>query len=383
MDNDKKYRIALVIKTDGLEYDDRVRKEIVTVKTLFPNISFKIFVILPENKETIGVTGYDTPFRSFYIKSRDKYPSNKKLVLKSYEFYRAIKDEIKDFDAIWCANDDTALIAALVDKNHLLWDLHEIPSAMLNSPVKRLLLKYIFSRCKVVVHANPQREEYLEGLGLISNPAKHFAIRNYPNFEDKDGNYNTEYYNFVKWKAERKCVYLQGLGDDGRSPYETISAVLNTNDLYAVVVGSFDNESKERLQKEYGKEFEDRVFFVGKIPQLKIPQYMEQCCMSLVFYKNIRPNNYYCEANRFYQAILSGLPVVVGNNPTMKELVDKYRFGISINDDGRDVKKIMEGINRILENYDYYQKNVINNKENLLWKKQDTEFKAIIGKLLE
>ena len=67
----------------------------------------------------------------------------------------------------------------------------------------------------------------------------------------------------------------------------------------------------------------------------------------------------------------------------MKELVDKYRFGISINDDGRDVKKIMEGINRILENYDYYQKNVINNKENLLWKKQDTEFKAIIGKLLE
>ena len=77
---EKKTRIALVIKTDGLEYDDRVRKEILTTQKLFPNVEFKIFVMFPENKETDGVTSYGVPYHSVYIPSRDKYPSSGLIV---------------------------------------------------------------------------------------------------------------------------------------------------------------------------------------------------------------------------------------------------------------------------------------------------------------
>ena len=379
---EKEIKIALVIKTDGLEYDDRVRKEILTTQKLFPNISFKVFVMYPENKETTGVTSYGTPYRSVYVPSRDKYPSAKKAALKSYEFYKAIKDELKSFDAVWCANDDTTMVVALANRKHLLWDLHELPTSMLGSKPKRWLLRYLFSRCKVVVHANPQREKYLENIGIITNPSKHYALRNFPNFEDKDTEYDETYQKFVAWRNDRKCVYLQGLNNDSRAAYESISAVLQIPQLSAVVVGNYDKESRQKLAEEYGEGLEKRVYFVGKIPQLKIPQYVEQCQLSLIFYKNVRPNNWYCEANRFYQSVIMGLPVVVGNNPSMREMVEQYGFGVSIDDDGKDIFKIKQGIETVLNNYDAYILKNEENRKRLLWDNQENRIREIINHLL-
>lgn len=378
----KEIKIALVIKTERLEYDDRVRKEILTIQKLFPQVRFKIFVMFPENKETHGVTSYGTPFQSVYLQSRDKYPSGQKAALKSYEFYKAIKKDLKSFDAVWCANDDTAVVAALVANKHLLWDLHEIPSSLTDNGLKKMLLKYIFARCKVVVHANPQREEYLESIGIVRSPKKHFALRNYPNFSDRDTEYDDHYHDFVKWRGDKKCVYLQGLAYDSRAAYESIAAVLRFPQLSAAVVGGFDKESRDRLEREFGDSFADRVYFVGKIPQLKIPQYVEQCFMTLVFYKNVSPNNYYCEANRFYQSVILGLPVVVGNNPSMKELVDRYGFGVSIDDDGRDVDKIVSGIEEIVNHYEMYCANIKKSRAVLNWESQEETFRQIFNTLM-
>ena len=40
MDKNKQYKIALVLYTQGLDYDDRIRKEMLSIKSLFPNIDF-------------------------------------------------------------------------------------------------------------------------------------------------------------------------------------------------------------------------------------------------------------------------------------------------------------------------------------------------------
>ena len=121
-------------------------------------------------------------------------------------------------------------------------------------------------------------------LGLISNITKHYAIRNYPNFDDVDQEYDDIYKDFIRWKNNRRCVYLQGLNNDGRAAYESVKTVLDTDDLVAVVVGSFDKKAKELLEKEYAKGLENRVFFAGRIPQLKLPQYVEACFTTMVFY---------------------------------------------------------------------------------------------------
>lgn len=376
-------KIALVIKTEGLEYDDRVRKEILTVMKLFPEITFKIFVMLPENKEYEGVTSYGVPFKSLHIASRDKYPSAKKTTLKAWEFYKAVEKDVKEFDGVWVANVDAAFVPMFLRHKRILWDLHELPLKFTGDWPSRQLLRHTFNRCKVIIHANPQREQYLEGIGVVKESSKHFALRNYPNFEDIDSDYDEKYLNFVRWKGERRCIYLQGLNFDRRAPYESICTVMSVPDLCAVVVGGFDNAIKERLEEEFGEELQRRVLFIGKVPQLKIPQYVRQCYSTLVFYKNVSPNNYYCEANRFYQSVIMGLPVVVGGNPSMKELVEKYGFGVSIDDDGSNVEKIKTGLLNVINNYDKYLQNNIRNRYQLIWNNQEPVIAAIINKLFE
>ena len=379
-----KKSIALVIKTDGLEYDDRVRKEILSVKKLFPEISFQIFVMLPENKIVFGTTSYGIPFKSVYIPSRDKYPAANKTLLKAYEFYEAVKNDIRCFDAVWAANVDASFVPLLATNKRIIWDLHELPSIFLGNGIKKSILKYIFGRCRVVLHANPQRETYLESIRVVKDPSKHFALRNYPDFNDfsllgDDDTYNA----FVKWRGRRRCVYLQGLSLVGRAPIESISAVLGVPDLCAVVVGGFDNNIKDQLESKFGLQLNERVFFVGKIPQLVIPNYVKQCFTTLVFYKNTNPNNYYCEANRFYQSVVMGLPVVVGNNPSMKELVDKYGFGVSIDDDGCNVDLIREGLQKVIDDYDFYQKNSLLYREKLMWRTQEPIIAEFIRRLFD
>lgn len=375
-------KIALVIKTDGLEYDDRVRKEIMSIQDIFPHIHFKIFAMLPDNKKYEGITDYGVPFASVYVPARDKYPSAQKVLLKAWQFQKAIEKELVNYDAVWCANDDTLVTVALTSNKRVLWDLHEIPAALTGSWLKRKLLRYLFTRCKVVVHANPQRKQYLESIGVISQPENHYSLRNYPNFDDWDRDYDEKYQDFIAWKGKRKCVYLQGLDQERRASYESVKAIMQGTDLCAVVVGSYYNPSKEQLLSEYGDGLFERIYFVGQIPQLKIPQYVSQCFLTLVFYKNVSPNNYYCEANRFYQSVIMGLPVVVGCNPSMKEIVDKYGFGVAIEDDGNNVEKIIEGIEKIIANYDFYIDNINLSKDNLLWKNQKDELDTIVKQLL-
>lgn len=379
---EKIIKIAFVIKTEGLEYDDRVRKEILTILKYYPNINFMIYAMLPDNKEEEGVTSYGIPYKSVKIPARDKYPSRKKPLLKAYQFYSILRKELEGYDAIWAANVDASFFPMLVKNKHIIWDLHELPGIYLGSWWKLKILQYIFCRCEVILHANTHRIQYLEKLGAIVNPEKHYAIRNYPNFEDVDSTYDNTYRQFVSWKRDRKCVYLQGLTNIGRAAYESVSAILRFPELCAVVVGVFDTKVRERLEVEYGSLLQQNILFVGKIAQMKIPQYVSQCSTSLIFYKNISPNNYYCEANRFYQAVILGLPVIVGNNPSMKEFVDKYGLGISIDDDGCSIDKIAEAIYKLFHNYDQYQVNNIINRNIVVWDQQEDFFKDIVGRWL-
>lgn len=382
MDKNKHYRVALVIRTDGLDYDDRLRKEILTIQKLFPNVKFKIFPMFDDNRSEEGISSYGVPYKSVHSPARDKYAQRTHLIRKSIDFYTSAKNDLKGFDAVWCGDYHTFMIAALCGNKNLLWDLHELPSMLLGNPLKQMFLRYIFRRCKCVVHVNPQRLDYLKSLGVVSDPSKHLILRNYPNFEDVDTEYDEKFKTFVEWKGDRKCVYLQSLYEDDRAAYESVKAVLSFPELVAVVVGGFDDKSRIRLQKECGEEFNRRVLFVGKVAQLKIPQYVKECFTTIVLYKNTSPNNWFCEANRFYQSVILGLPVVVGNNPSMKELVDEYSLGISIDDDGNDVEKIKCGLGDVIEHYNEYILNNEKYRNNLLWDSQNDTLIKIVEKFI-
>lgn len=378
------YKIAIILYTSGIDYDDRIRKEILSFMKLYPSIFFKIFAIDSKNREESGVSSYGVPYRIPYLKTREKYPSGTHTIAKAWDFYKTIKNDLSEFDAIWCADPQTFIFVFMLQGKPLAWDLHELPDIFMHNPVWRILFRMMEKKVNVMVHANEARLKHLQKIGMIHHNDKQFVLRNYPQFNEIDKEYDDLYLNFEKWVGKDKCVYLQGLGGDDRADVESIQAILKVPGLKAVVVGRIDDDRMKIIRNLCGEEnVENQIFFTGQVKQCKTPQYIRKCFMSLVFYKNSSVNNWYCEPNRLFQNVLNGNPVVVGNNPPMKEFVERGGFGIVVDTDGSDVSKIVDGINYVIRNYDVIKSNIAQNSSYALWDRQNDTLEQIMKKFIK
>ena len=377
-------KIAMILRTDGLDYDDRIRKEMLTVMSLNPDIEFKIFAIIDGkySLEEEGVTEYGVAYTIPRIKSRLKYKQGTHLIKKAWDFYRSVNPKLKDFDAIWCANFDPIMFILLSNKLKI-WDMHELPPRrFLNNSLKKMILRFLMNRCKVVIHANAARLRYLKEIGVVKDEKNQFVIRNYPDMDETQIDSDVQYAEFVSWLRDSDCVYIQGIYEQARCDMECLEAIMQMRDLKAVVVGKVNKQVRSNLERKYGDKLSSKLFFTGMVPQKMTSYYIRACKASLIFYRNVGFNNYYCEPNRMFQSIINGCPVVVGCNPPMKELVDKYGFGVSLVDDGSNVTNIMGGLKKVLSNHSYYVECIEKNKHFVLWSQQNREFRKIINAIL-
>ena len=364
----------MVLYTQGLEYDDRIRKEMLSITNRFPEVTFEIFAVTPINKEEHGVTQYGVKYHLPYLKSRDKYKSGTHVLAKAVDFYRTVSPCLKNFDVVWCADIETFFFPLLLSsKRNIIWDLHELPEPFMKGKLKKKLFRFMERKCRIVYHANQSRIDYLRTTGVITQSVPHIALRNYPENPEINFMDNIEKFDeFRKWRVGRECVYLQGINSPDRLPYESMSAILQSQELCGVIVGTVDSDAKKRIINSYGeKEVYNRLFFTGKVPQLATKLFMKECTFSLVFYKCNMPNNIFCEPNRMFQSIVMGLPVIVGRNPSMKDIVKKYNCGIVLESDGTDIQAIVDAIRVIRQNYYQYKENCSQNKYRLLWTDQE------------
>lgn len=370
----------MILHTNGIEYDDRIRKEMLTVMKLYPDIKFKIFAIIDgdNNVTKEGVSDYGVEYCIPQLETRTKYKSGTHLLAKAFDFYKTINPMLKDFDALWVANERVLFFVALCNKP-IIWDWHELPILYLGRGYLKFLLRLLMKRCKAIIHANPERIDYINSVHGLSNKERQFVIRNYPNFNEADQETDEKYAEFKSWLDDADCVYLQGASNEARCGLESVRGIMAIEKLKAVVIGRFDEKIKKRLQEEYGDELEKRFFFTGMVRQQMTPHYIRCCKVSLVLYRKTRPNNYYCEPNRMFQSIINDCPVVVGVNPPMKALVDKYHFGVVLKDDGSNVEGISVGLKECLTCHDQIVVDIKKNKDKILWDSQEKEFHKIIN----
>lgn len=375
-------KIAMILHTNGIEYDDRIRKEVLTVINLYPDIKFKIFAILDNKMDEHGefVSDYGVEYYIPLLKTRQKYKQGTHIYQKAWDFYKTVNPLLKDFDAIWCADIDPVFFIAMSHKRKV-WDLHEIPQIFLKNHLTKCFLKYLMRKCNVIVHANSQRIHYIDDVGALSNKNSQYVIRNYPNFNEEDVHTDETFERFKKWLGQDKCVYLQGATGPKRCDIESIQGIMAIPNLKVVVVGLFNENLKSKLKKQFGEDFEKRVFFTGLVKQQMTPHYIKACNASLVLYREDRANNKYCEPNRMYQSIINECPVVVGCNPPMKELVEQYNYGVVLPTDGSNINDITEGLKEVFANRESIVENIKKNKHHILWNSQDGEFKKILEKL--
>lgn len=370
-------KIAFVVNTSRLEYDDRVRKEALTLSKI---ARVKIFVVLADNKESEGITDYGIPYKSFRLKTRDTLPSAKLLFVKAMEFYLSVKKHLKEYDIVWVHDVHPFMFPLLLRKKKIVWDLHEIPKPFTKNAVMKKVFHFIEKRCARLIHANTNRIDHLIKENIIKIPEKHIAIRNFPDTDFEQSVLKDEQYDeFTKWLGDSEYIYLQGLFVEGRYPLQVIEAVMRQDGFKAVVVGGFQDEIREKLSARYGDALSQKIYFRGKVDQLAIPDYVKGSKFSIILYRITEPNNRYCEPNRMYQSIIFQKPVVVGCNEPMSDLVEKYGFGVALNGDGSNVVEISDAIQTLLHNYEEFAENTKKNKEHIVWSKQEQALKAIVA----
>lgn len=377
-----KKRIAIIVRTNGLQFDDRVRKEALSLRQEY---DVHIFVLLSSNEVGSGVTDYGVPFTTISLMTRRIFKSSKFLLLKALEFYLRTAPLLKDFDILWAHEEYTFLFPLLSGKKIKIWDLHEIPSLF-----ERGLLKKVFHlierRTNLFFHANEYRIEYLRQNGVITAPDKHLYLRNYPDASfiqsTKKAPDWEQITNFIQHGA---YIYLQGISTDNRFGYNSISSLLENTDFNIVVVGgSIEQSSSEKLIDRFGQEYEKRVFFTGMLPQDSTPIIISGAVFSMVFYAATRPNWRYCEPNRFFQCLALGVPVICGANEPMASMINKYQVGVAIQSYGEKEEDIQDAIFKMIKQAPLFRENSKKMAGLLTWKSEEEKLlenlKGIVAK---
>lgn len=364
--------------SNGLEYDDRVRKEIKSIRALYPKIKISIFAIPGNNIAGKGITSYGVQYELFPLKSRDLFRKGF-LLIKVLEFYYKVRKKVSSYDLLWIIDDQVFLFLLLSNKKKI-WDLHEIPAGIIGSRLKNYLFKRMQKRCSSVIHANHERINYLNGLGLIETPKIHIVLRNYP---DRDWLENVnlvsdEFIKFKKWINCKEFIYIQGVNSRNRYAIETLSSIIEAACIKAVVIGNVEIEVLQYLRIKYGKRLVEWIYFTGQLNQDKTASFIFHSKFSMVFYSLNTPNNRFCEPNRMFQCLALSKPVIVGCNPTMKSVVEKYKVGIVQDSDGSDINEGISSIKNMMYNYDEYFENIKKYHSLFSWEKQyDVLFNVI------
>lgn len=337
--------VLMLLKCNGLEYDDRVRKECLSL--LGVGLTTEIHVIEDSNSAARGeIYSSGSKFVKHRLMSRRFFSGNKFLLLKLIEFFfRIYRVSVFKRRVVWLHDPLMfvfvpyfALLRKLNRCDRIVWDQHELPpSFMIENPIFRRFYISALSLADVRVHANVERGQYLnDKLGTSFN----FDVLN--NFVDEEfANEPTQELpsELKEWLENKEFVLLQSGAYHERCFDSVAKAIALCDGVFKCVVVGGTNIDFDYYRKEF-PDFDDKFYFVGMVPQIRLVDYIDRALVSLILYQSSAMNSWLCEPNRLYQALCRGTRVIVGNNPTMKNLIENSGCGTVLPDDGSNCQYI-------------------------------------------
>jgi hypothetical protein len=182
---------------------------------------------------------------------------------------------------------------------------------------------------------------------------------------------------FQNWLAGNQYCLFQGAALTYRKVLECVNAVRSLPEMRMVIMGPCDDKTREMIKMQW-PDYESRIYITGWVAQSVFFRYMDKAITSLVFYENIDTNHWLCAPNRFYNAILRGIPVICGPNPPMKRIVEKDFIGVSCPSNGDDSTKIAAAIIEIRDSYSTYKNNCLKVRNQFVWQNQETVFARML-----
>ncbi len=261
---------------------------------------------------------------------------NVKIAIKIYK--------IDGFRIIICRELST-LLSGIILKNFnknikLIYDSNEL-SVETYSGIKRkvwfFLESYFVKNCDLIFHAEKMRMEYFSKIYSLKNKNQ-FLLPNY-----------VEYNPYNPIKSQDMNILYFGSISPHRNLEEIVSVFCEQANLKLFLMGFGNPSYIEKLKKIISSKnnLRNNIVFLPPIDDSKIDEEFIKYKIGIAFYPNDNLNNLYCAPNKVFQYIQNNMAVITTNNPPLVDLIDKYRFGVYLENITKD--SIKWAINEIIE----------------------------------
>lgn len=220
----------------------------------------------------------------------------------------------------------SALLAALGRKTKVIYDAYELYSEQ-GGPEHRQGANFRFwmwlerrlaRRADAVIAANPERGEIMcRQLGLAETPV---SIDNLSEPLPRVESRLLQDFVASKGGSAEAIVFYQGMINENRGVPNLIAAMAHVpKGISLVLMGPQHDPVVEPTVARYG--LQDRVFYHDPVPSGEVHAWSCSADAGVVIYRNTGLNNYLCAPNKLYQYLMSGIPVIGPDSPTVRRVL--------------------------------------------------------------
>ena len=167
------------------------------------------------------------------------------------------------------------------------------------------------------------------------------VIRNLPLLEKITPTINVEF------PTKNKVILYQGVLNPGRGIKLAIKALQFLENVDLVIIG-YGKVEEELKQFVFDEKMTNRVHFLGRIDHDILPNYTQKADVGIVLEEPFGKSFEFSLPNKLFDYIQAELPIVSGNLPEIKHVVEKYKVGVIIKN--YEPKEIAKAIKNLLEN---------------------------------
>ena len=165
---------------------------------------------------------------------------------------------------------------------------------------------------------------------------------------------------FIKFKdcKKFKFVYPSGLNNfDFLFEMSSISKDLE-EEMILIICGYSSKKNKEKLNKFLELKKINNVKYIGMLSHNQYGEILKNSQVIISKYPMDTLNNINCASGKIYEAIFMDLPILASINPPMKRIIEQNNIGVS-------TENFKHGAIRLINEYDYFKKNVMEFKEKI------------------
>jgi len=237
----------------------------------------------------------------------------------------------------------------------------------------RVLEKFFIKKTDLVLVTGEMDAKFLQDFYGINNT---LVIRNLPVNKKPDEIIDLK--KKLNIPEENLILLYQGVILEGRGFEPILNTMKEVENIHLVVLG--EGEQKQnyiQLSEQLG--VNNRVHFLGTIPQDNLINYTAGADIGLVLIENISKSYYYALPNKLFEYIMAGLPVISSNLPQMKNIVENYEVGEIVElEKENDLTETITNLLTNKEKLKMYRENTQKAADDLNWQKEYEKVKHIL-----